>query len=205
MQMSRRDRAPGNRAPDVHETPDEGPNGPEDHTVRRKRDNDGNSWDGDLETPGDDFFPDEAVHEVRLASNDLRERVVKLETQMMAQYTAMAAYAQIAQNNTEAVRAEGRHDLDRSQSTLIGLIERVRRECSDAIQGVEARTGGGEGGDAARLASLEERFDALAVALERSIETQRALAAQVAALIDDKMHREGWLVADGGAEQLSLH
>lgn len=172
---------------------------------RKKQDNDEISWDADLPSPPEDFLPDEAVQEVRLASNDLRDRVSKLETQMMAQYTAMAAYAQIAQNNSEAVRAEGRHDLDRSQSTLIGLIERVRRECADAISGVEARAGNGAGSDPARLASLEERFEGLAVALERSIETQRALAEQVAALIDEKMQRDGWLVSNGSAEELSLH
>ena len=172
---------------------------------RKKQENDEISRDVDLATQPDDFLPDEAVQEVRLASNDLRDRVSKLETQMMAQYTAMAAYAQIAQNNSEAVRAEGRHDLDRSQSTLIGLIERVRRECADSIAGVEARAGGGKGSDPARLAALEERFEGLAAALERSIETQRLLAEQVAALIDEKMHREGWLAADGGSSELSLH
>jgi hypothetical protein len=180
--------------------------GVEDSVRRKKQGNDETNWDDEPTlAPPEDFLPDEAVQEVRLASNDLRDRISKLETQMMAQYTAMAAYAQIAQNNTEAVRAEGRHDLDRSQSTLIGLIERVRRECTDAIQGVQVRAGSGEGSDDARLALMEQRFDGLASALERSIETQRALAEQVAALIDEKMHREGWLVANGNSDDLSLH
>lgn len=154
---------------------------------------------------GAEFFPDEPMQAVRAANNDLRERVAKLEVQMMAQYTAMAAYATIAQNNVDAVKAESRHDLDRTQSTLIGLVERVRRECADAVQGVEARTGAGEGSDHARLDAIEQRFDALASALERSIETQRALAEQVAVLLDEKMQREGWLVANGTSEDLSLH
>jgi hypothetical protein len=177
-------------------------------TVRRKKQGiDEISWDDETVAPAEDFLPDEAVQEVRIASNDLRDRVSKLETQMMAQYTAMAAYAQIAQNNTEAVRAEGRHDLDRSQSTLIGLIERVRRECADSIQGIDARVGtsSSSGGDDSRVAALESRFEALATALERSIETQRALAEQVAALIDEKMQREGWLVSNGDTGNLSLH
>ncbi|MCB9392686.1 MAG: hypothetical protein H6514_03365 [Acidimicrobiaceae bacterium] len=172
--------------------------------MRRKKD-DEISWDDEIASPTEEFLPDEAVQEQRLASNDLRDRIARLETQMMAQYTAMAAYAQIAQNNTEAARAESRSDLDRSQSTVIGLIERVRRECADAIQGVEVRAGGGEGSDLARLAALEERFDGLAAALERSIDTTRALAEQVAVLIDEKMQREGWLVANGNSEELSLH
>ena len=177
---------------------------------RKKQGNDEISWDDVVATTSPDrgvpdFLPDEAAQDSRIASNDLRDRISRLETQMMAQYTAMAAYAQIAQNNSEAVRAEGRHDLDRSQSTVIGLIERVRRECADSIQGVEARAGSGTGSDAGRLASLEQRFDDLATALERSIETQRALAEQVAALIDEKMHRDGWLASDGSGDSLSLH
>ena len=171
---------------------------------RNKQGNDEISWNDHASVIPESFLPDEAAQEVRLAGNDLRDRVSKLETQMMAQYTAMAAYAQISQNNTEAVRAEGRHDLDRSQSTVIGLIERVRRECTDAVQGVQTRHGSGEGSNDAQLAHLEQRFDGLAVALERSIETQRALAEQVAALIDDKMQREGWLAADGNSDGLSL-
>ena len=155
--------------------------------MRRKTDDDNATPTGDVPVTdaGAEFFPDEPIQEVRAANNDLRERVAKLEVQMMAQYTAMAAYATIAQNNVDAVKAESRHDLDRTQSTLIGLVERVRRECADAGQGVEARTGAG--------------------ALERSIETQRALAEQVAVLLDEKMHREGWLVANGTSEDLSLH
>lgn len=172
---------------------------------RKNQGNDQISWDDDVTFAAPvGFLPDETAQDVKIASNDLRERVGKLETQMMAQYTAMAAYAQIAQNNTEAVRAEGRHDLDRSQSTVIGLIERVRRECTDAVQGAQARQGTGEGSDDARVGRLEARFEGLAAALERSIETQRALAEQVAALIDEKMHREGWLVADGTSDDLSL-
>lgn len=175
--------------------------------VRRKTDDDNATPTGDVPVTdaGAEFFPDEPIQEVRAANNDLRERVAKLEVQMMAQYTAMAAYATIAQNNVDAVKAESRHDLDRTQSTLIGLVERVRRECADAVQGVEARTGAGDGSDHARLDAIEQRFDALASALERSIETQRALAEQVAVLLDEKMHREGWLVANGTSEDLSLH
>jgi hypothetical protein len=152
-----------------------------------------------------EFFPDEAAHAIRAVSNDLRERIAKLETQMMAQYTAMAAYATIAQNATEGLRAELRSDIDRSQSTTIGLVERVRRECADSITGIQVRTGNGDGSDAARLDSLENRFESLAAALQSSIEAQGTLAEQITVLLEEKMHREGWLVANGNAEDLTLH
>ncbi len=160
-------------------------------------------WSAPGEQPHE-FFPDEAAHEIRMASNDLRDRIAKLETQTMAQYTAMAAYATIAQNATDGLRAEMRSDIDRSQSTTIGLVERVRRECADSITGIQARTGGGDNSDAARLDSLENRFEALAAALQSSIEAQGTLAEQITMLLEEKMHREGWLVANGNAEDLTL-
>ena len=151
-----------------------------------------------------EFFPDEAAREIRTVGNDLRDRISKLETQVLAQYTAMAAYATIAQNATEGMRAELRSDIDRSQSTTIGLVERVRRECADSITGIQVRTGHGDGSDAARLDSLENRFESLAAALQSSIEAQGTLAEQITVLLEEKMHREGWLVG-GSNEDLTLH
>lgn len=152
------------------------------------------------------FLPTEDTQELRAIGYDLRERIAKLEVQMMAQYTAMAAYATIAQNNVDAVKAESRHDVDRTQSTLIGLIERVRQESLEA-----ARHSGPANGmlpppvlDEPRLTAIEQRFEALASALERSIEMQHALAEQVAMLVEEKMQREGWLVTNGSVEDLSL-
>lgn len=160
------------------------------------------------ETPDAPFLPPEDTQELRAIGHDLRDRIAKLEVQMMAQYTAMAAYATIAQNNVDAVQAESRHDVERTQSTLIGLIERVRQESLEAAR--HSAPAGPSGMlppppiDEPRLAALEQRFEALASALERSIEMQRALAEQVAALVEEKMQREGWLVTNGPVEDLSL-
>ncbi|MGE0141275.1 MAG: hypothetical protein AB7R77_26050 [Ilumatobacteraceae bacterium] len=142
---------------------------------------------------------------MRAISTDLRDRVAKLETQVMSQYTAMAAYATIAQNATDALRTEMRSDIDRSQATTIGLVERVRRECADSITGIQVRTGSGDGSDAARLDNLENRFESLAAALQSSIEAQGTLAEQITMLLEEKMHREGWLVANGSSDDLTLH
>lgn len=151
------------------------------------------------------FLPNEDEQDTQRSHADMRERVAKLEAQMLAQYSAMAAYATIAQNITDSARAEGRNDLDRSQATVIGLVERVRRECADSIEGVMRRTGDGADSDGARLISLEQKFDELADALSQSIEAQQLLAEQVTLLLEDKMHRDGWLVANGNAADLSLH
>lgn len=173
--------------------------------MRRNNSND-NSWsdEPDMTAP---FLADEPGAEWRAAANDLRERVAKLENQVLQQYTAMAAYATIAQKNIEAVQAENRNDLDRSQTTTIGLVERLRRETYEQIQALRAREGapGALGADAAaRLDILDQRIEALATALERSIQNQCVLAERLATLLDERMQRDGWLVASGSVGDLSL-
>jgi hypothetical protein len=122
----------------------------------------------------------------------------------------MAAYATIGQQQVETAQSEVRGDIDRTQAMTIGLIDRTRREVLEQLEAVRATagaTGGGATGDsanAARLDVLEQRFEALANALERSVQNQMALAEQLASLLEEKMQREGWLVANGAAGSLSL-
>lgn len=165
------------------------------------------------------FLPDESTESARAIAIDLRERLAKLEQQMLSQYSAMAAYATIAQQSVETARAESRHDLDRSQATMIGLIERVRRDCTDAIVGVRARLDGARAtgvdgvADApptgplglGRLDALEARVEALEHVLEAAMETQRQLTDTVGVLMREKMEREGWLVSSGTPDDLTLH
>ena len=170
---------------------------------------DDDQW-GELPDPSGVFLPDDSVDESRAFTNDLRDRVAKLETQMMQQYTAMAAYATIAQRNVETVQAEMRSDIDRAQSTSVGLIERVRRECNEQIQALRGQGVGGAAATAdqsatnARFAVMEQRFEALATALERSIQNQCVLAEQLAVLLDERMQRDGWLASSGNPLDLSL-
>jgi hypothetical protein len=169
--------------------------------VRRQSKHDVDAWQ---EEPAEQFLPDEVAQEIQTASTEVRERLTKLEQQMLAQYSAMAAYATIAQTATDGARVELRHDIDRSQATMIGLIERVRRECNDAIAGVEARLGGGPGGESARLVALESKVVSLEAMLEASLEAQRKASETIAVLVRDRMERDGWLVSDGTADELSL-
>ena len=145
-----------------------------------------------------------ATQSTRELTLDLRDRVTKLETQINAQYSAMAAYATIAQQSVDAAKAEARHDMDRSQATMIGLIEKVRRECQDSINGVEARLGGGPEGDAARMSAMELRLATLESLLTTTLETQRQLMETVQVLMQERMQREGWLVSSGSTDELSL-
>lgn len=167
------------------------------------------------------FLPDETSESARAVAIDLRDRLAKLEQQMLAQYSAMAAYATIAQQSVETVRAESRHDLDRSQATMIGLMERVRREVTDSITGVRARldgaaealldpddhTGGSgvvAGSSGGRVVALERRVESLERTLGEVLETQRQLVDTVAELTRERMEREGWLVSDGSPDDLTL-
>lgn len=158
---------------------------------------------------GAGFLTADAPAEQRLTDPDLRDRVARLEIQVMQQYTAMAAYATIGQQQVETAQTELRGDIDRSQATLLGLIDRSRREVVEQLEALRmtSSSSGGATGDsanAARLDVLEQRFDALANALERSVQNQMALAEQLTTLVEDKMQRDGWLMADGTAGALSL-
>ena len=71
------------------------------------------------------FLPVEHEQTGTAVAVEFRNRLVKLEQQVMSQYTAMAAYATIAKTDSEAVKVEARADLDRSQATVIGLDREV--------------------------------------------------------------------------------
>lgn len=167
----------------------------------RKRSNDPFDHVDDLSQP---FLPDESTESARAVAIDLRDRLARLEQQMQSQYSAMAAYATISQQAIETARAEGRHDIDRSQSTVIGLIEKVRRDSTIAVEGVESRLGGGPNGDPARLNALESRLTALERVLATTLDTQQHLVQSVSSLMQERMQREGWLFSGGSAEDLSL-
>lgn len=156
------------------------------------------------------FLGDEPATVRPLTDPDLRDRVARLEIQVMQQYTAMAAYATIGQQQVDTTQSELRSDIDRAQAMTVGLIDRTRRELLEQLdamrQTIASNPGstGGDSGNAARLDVLEQRFEALANALERSVQNQMALAEQLASLLEEKMQREGWLVANGAAGPLSL-
>lgn len=139
---------------------------------------------------------------------ELRDRMVRVEQQVLAQYTATAAYATLAQQGVDQARAESRADLDRSQSTIIGLLDRLRSEVNNRLDGVDARphmSSAAQPSDtAARLAAMEERMSGVLHALEGCIHENMALRQQIEELMQRQMHSEGWLVSNGGPSELSL-
>ncbi len=126
------------------------------------------------------IFGDEEAADHEAQFDQLRERVQHVEGQIHSQFTSMAAYAQIAQEQIELARAESRAENDRSESRLTQLIERERSER------LGMPTPGNEPGTStdveARLDSLEESVEAIKVGISDCLSRQKALADAITAL-----------------------
>ncbi|MBI4932308.1 MAG: hypothetical protein HY828_00405 [Actinobacteria bacterium] len=154
------------------------------------------------------FLDPESSESATSVAVELRDRMVKVEQQVLAQYTATAAYATLAQQGVDTARAEARADLDRTQATIIGLIDRLRTELTNRMDGVEARPSLPSTSlalDAAsRLAAMEDRMNAMVGALESCVRDNIMLRHQVDELLERQMQGDGWLVSSGSSSELSL-
>jgi uncharacterized protein involved in exopolysaccharide biosynthesis len=163
------------------------------------------SW-AELDELLEPFLPEESIEAASASTIELRNRLVKLEQQVLSQYTAMAAYATIAKQDFESGKTEGRADLDRSQATVIGLLEKLRNEVNIRLDGLERRTAGGDtspdGGS--RLGRLESELAAATSSLQQCLQENQELKAQVAELVAHRMQEQGWLVSSGSTEALAL-
>jgi hypothetical protein len=161
----------------------------------------------ELEQAQEPFLPEESDEAAATVAIEFRNRLVKLEQQVMAQYTSMAAYATIAKHDVEAAKIEARADLDRSQATLIGLLEKLRKEVNGRLDAIESRGAGGDlsGDSSSRLITLEVELASAAVALHQCLRENEELRAQVAELVEHRMQQQGWLVSSGTTDSLSLH
>jgi hypothetical protein len=152
------------------------------------------------------FLPAEHGETGTVVAVEFRNRLVKLEQQVLSQYTSMAAYATISKQDVEAVKVEARADLDRSQATVIGLVEKLRNEVNTRLDGLERRTATGDLSvdGASRLAKVEQALAEATAALQQCLQENQELRAQVAGLVEHRMQEQGWLVSSGSAEALYL-
>ena len=152
------------------------------------------------------FLPAENAEAGTAVALEFRNRLVKLEQQVMSQYTSMAAYATIGKQDAEAVKVEARADLDRSQSTVIGLMEKLRKEMTSRLDGLERRSAAGDlsDEDASRLVRVERDLASATSALQECLAANEELRAQIAMLVEHRMQEQGWLVSSGTTESLSL-
>ncbi|CAM9880964.1 unnamed protein product [Phaeothamnion confervicola] len=154
------------------------------------------------------FLPDESVESATAVAIELRSRLVKVEQQALALYTAMASYAMIAQQSVDTARGEARADLDRSQATMIGLIEKLRTEVTARLDGA-ARRADTIAATAAvvpedRLAALESQMSTMSTAMDAVRHENVELRRQLSGLVGEQMERDGWLVSSGSADSLTL-
>jgi len=152
-------------------------------------------WQG----PNEDFLPAEAQQQAQAAAVDTRERLTKLEEQLMSQYTSMATYAQIAQQAVNTVRAEARADLDREKATVISLIERVRSECTgDVAVASMSAPAAPDVSLLARMALLEDNFERLSYQFGQVLRSQEELANSIAMMFEHQL-RASDAMADAGS------
>ena len=126
------------------------------------------------------IFGDEEAADNEAQFDQLRERVQNVEGQIHSQFTSMAAYAQIAQEQIELARAESRSENERSESRLTELIERERSErmglpAPGAEPGVSSHA-------EQRLDSLEAAVEVIKVGIGDCLSRQKALADAITAL-----------------------
>ena len=131
----------------------------------------------ELDEPAQAFLPEVDVQETRSAVVEVRHRLDTVESQVLSQYTSIAAYAHIAQQSVDTARAEARADLDREKDVLLSLIDRMR----------DVQHGDPAGADAVeRLISLEARFDQINDLFSQCLRNQEELANSIASLLTSR-------------------
>jgi hypothetical protein len=116
----------------------------------------------------DDFFGDEAAVAEAVRVDHLQQRVTQVEQQINSQFTSLAAYAQIAQEQVEMVRSEALHASERSEQKVIALIERERGDrINESNGGVDVT---------ARLDAMDAQIAEIRQGLQLCLSNQKALA-----------------------------
>jgi hypothetical protein len=131
----------------------------------------------------DEFFGDESAAENSVEIHDLRDRVQQVETQISSQFTSLATYAQIAQEQIELARSEAKAATDRSEQRLTSLIERERADRITSYTG-ETPAGAVAPEVVDRLDALEQSVAAIRPSLDRCIEQQQALARAITTMFE---------------------
>lgn len=132
------------------------------------------------------FFGDEAAAAEVVRVDDLHHRVTQVEQQISSQFTSMAAYAQIAQEQIETARSEAKHTTERTERRMTELIERERSDRLETSGEPTAASGSGWTAPdvAARLDTLERGVLEIKHGLNECLARQKALADAITALFE---------------------
>lgn len=129
------------------------------------------------------FFGDEDAAQLRAELDELRTELRSLTERVQAQFTTIAAHAEISRQQIEFARDEARADLDRSRDTLIGLIEQLRGERA-GYHVAGTAPGPSKAATNERFERSEQRIADLAETVERCFSRQNQLADTMAAFLD---------------------
>ncbi len=122
----------------------------------------------------DGFFGDEAATAKAVEVDELQHRVEQVEAQISSQFTSLATYAQIAQEQVELARSEAKAATERSEQRMTSLIERER---ADRISSFTGQAPAGSAPEvAARLDAVEHSVAQLRKGLEECLDRQKSLA-----------------------------
>jgi len=176
---------------------------------------DANEHDQQVGSDADGFFGDEEAAAKAATIDGLATRVHQVESQLNSQFTSMAAYAQIAQEQVELARSEASMAVDRSEQRMVELIERERNDRLAATGAGPSNPGGAIGWSSpeaeARLTTLESSVAEIRNGLAECLNRQKALADAITALFDSATPGSPVLpppparaAADGPIEELSL-
>jgi hypothetical protein len=150
----------------------------------------------------DEFFGDEAAAENGVEIRELRTRVEQAESQISSQFTSLATYAQIAQEQVELARAEAKAATERSEQRLTSLIERERADRITSYTGVAPD---GAPDITARLDALEHSVARIQKGLDDCRQQQKDLATAITAMFDRLAPpAQPTPVASGDVEAISI-
>ncbi len=132
------------------------------------------------------IFGDEQAAALRSDLDDLRAAVADLSGRLHAQFTTIAAHAEIAREQADFARHEARADLDRTRETLITLIEQLRVEATESVGHHVAGTAPGPSNAAQRqrIETVEAQLTQITESVDVCFARQRDLADMVAAFLD---------------------
>ncbi len=131
----------------------------------------------------DDILGDEQAAEEMARVEALRDRVEQVESQLASQFTSLAAYAQIAQEQVELVRAEAKANGEQTEHRLTTLIERER---NDRIASVTGDVPDSAPDVLRRVESMERTVAKIARGLEDCLDRQLQLAEAISAAFERK-------------------
>jgi hypothetical protein len=117
----------------------------------------------------------------------MRTLINDLSRQVQAQFTTIAAHAEIARQQAEFAREEARADLERTRALVIELVERTRHDLMTLGASGAFGASGSSSTPNERVAALETQVSDLIAGINRCFDRQRVLAETVEALFDAVM------------------